>query len=176
MYMKKTIFTVFFSFIILSVQAQQISVDMYTVTDKGIGNAIGKIIFKDTQFGLLIIPDMEGLTPGNHGIHIHQNPSCKPAEQNGKSVAALSAGGHLDPNNTHEHEGPYNSNGHLGDLPVLAVDSKGDATTPVLAPKLSVLDVVKHSVIIHMNGDNYSDNPEPLGGGGARIACGVIAD
>ncbi|MBF9200908.1 superoxide dismutase, partial [Acinetobacter baumannii] len=23
-------------------------------------------------------------------------------------------------------------------------------------------------------GDNYSDSPLPLGGGGARIACGVI--
>ena len=30
------------------------------------------------------------------------------------------------------------------------------------------------SVVIHAGGDNYSDQPQPLGGGGARIACGVI--
>jgi Cu-Zn family superoxide dismutase len=28
--------------------------------------------------------------------------------------------------------------------------------------------------MIHEGGDNYSDEPAPLGGGGARIACGVI--
>jgi superoxide dismutase, Cu-Zn family len=28
--------------------------------------------------------------------------------------------------------------------------------------------------MIHAGGDNYADQPQPLGGGGARIACGVI--
>jgi len=28
--------------------------------------------------------------------------------------------------------------------------------------------------MVHVGGDNYSDNPEALGGGGARMACGVI--
>jgi len=28
--------------------------------------------------------------------------------------------------------------------------------------------------MIHAGGDNMSDKPEPLGGGGARYACGVI--
>jgi Cu-Zn family superoxide dismutase len=28
--------------------------------------------------------------------------------------------------------------------------------------------------MIHAGGDNYSDQPVPLGGGGARIACGVV--
>jgi superoxide dismutase, Cu-Zn family len=30
------------------------------------------------------------------------------------------------------------------------------------------------SIMIHAGGDNYSDTPAPLGGGGARTACGVI--
>jgi len=28
--------------------------------------------------------------------------------------------------------------------------------------------------MIHAGGDNYADQPAPLGGGGARVACGVI--
>jgi Cu-Zn family superoxide dismutase len=28
--------------------------------------------------------------------------------------------------------------------------------------------------MVHVGGDNYSDKPKPLGGGGARFACGVI--
>ena len=42
------------------------------------------------------------------------------------------------------------------------------------APNLAVKDLKGRSVIIHAGGDNYSDQPAPLGGGGARIACGVI--
>jgi len=29
--------------------------------------------------------------------------------------------------------------------------------------------------VIHEGGDNFSDQPKPLGGGGARIACGVLS-
>jgi Cu-Zn family superoxide dismutase len=28
--------------------------------------------------------------------------------------------------------------------------------------------------MIHAGGDNHSDTPAPLGGGGGRMACGVI--
>lgn len=28
--------------------------------------------------------------------------------------------------------------------------------------------------MIHAGGDNYADQPAPLGGGGPRLACGVI--
>ena len=30
------------------------------------------------------------------------------------------------------------------------------------------------ALMIHAGGDNYADQPQPLGGGGGRIACGVI--
>ncbi|MEW3177732.1 superoxide dismutase family protein, partial [Escherichia coli] len=30
------------------------------------------------------------------------------------------------------------------------------------------------SLMLHAGGDNHDDHPEPLGGGGARIACGII--
>jgi Cu-Zn family superoxide dismutase len=44
----------------------------------------------------------------------------------------------------------------------------------VVAPHLTVDDVLGHSIMIHAGGDNYSDQPAPLGGGGARIACGKL--
>jgi Cu-Zn family superoxide dismutase len=28
---------------------------------------------------------------------------------------------------------------------------------------------------VHAGGDNYADEPQPLGGGGARTACGVVS-
>ena len=59
-------------------------------------------------------------------------------------------------------------------MPFLYVGADGKAASPVLAPRLKVADLTGRSFMIHAGGDNYSDNPEALGGGGARVACGVI--
>jgi Cu-Zn family superoxide dismutase len=45
---------------------------------------------------------------------------------------------------------------------------------PLLAPRLKLADIKGRSLMIHAGGDNYSDTPAPLGGGGARAACGVV--
>ena len=82
----------------------------------------------------------------------------------------MAAGGHYDPANTGKHLGPQGE-GHKGDMPVLTVEANGKATKAVTAPHLTVADVKGHSIMIHAGGDNYSDQPAPLGGGGARLAC-----
>ncbi len=126
-----------------------------------------------TEYGLLITPNLDGLTPGLHGFHIHENAACGPGKKEGRIIPGLAAGGHFDPWLTGRHEGPYGE-GHLGDLPPLYVDREGRAEIPVLAPRLKVEYVTQRSLMIHMHGDNFSDNPAPLGGGGPRLACGVI--
>jgi Cu-Zn family superoxide dismutase len=55
------------------------------------------------------------------------------------------------------------------------VTQDGIATYPVLAPRLKLTDLKGRSLMIHAGGDNHADHPQKLGGGGARIACGVIA-
>ncbi|MGK7873203.1 MAG: superoxide dismutase [Cu-Zn] SodC [Xenococcaceae cyanobacterium] len=153
--------------------ASEVTIKMYLTDVDGIGEEIGSIKAEDTEYGLLLTPNLSELTPGVHGFHVHQNPDCGPGEKEGKIVPGLAAGGHYDPDNTGRHEGPY-GDGHLGDLPPLIVDAEGVATLPVLAPRLKVSDLTGRSLMIHMHGDNYSDTPKPLGGGGARLACGVI--
>lgn len=143
-----------------------VTVPMYQVTAQGPGASLGSVTLADSPYGLIVTPNLHGLTPGAHGFHIHQNPSC--------ADAAMAAGGHLDPIGSDLHLGPYNNTGHLGDLPVLVADANGDATLPVLAPKLTLAQADDHALMIHAGGDNYADIPEKLGGGGARFACGVI--
>ena len=58
---------------------------------------------------------------------------------------------------TEHHLGPYNDKGHLGDLPAIYINADGSVTTPVLAPRLKVSDIIGHSLMIHNGGDNYSD-------------------
>ena len=64
--------------------------------------------------------------------------------------------------------------GHKGDMPSLTVAADGTAKETLIAPHLKVSDTVGRAFIIHKDGDNYSDTPAPLGGGGARIACGIV--
>ena len=94
--------------------------------------------------------------------------------KDGKAVAALAAGGHFDPQKTGKHLGPY-ADGHLGDLPAIYVTADGMANYPVLAPRLKkISDIEGKALMVHAGGDNHSDHPQPLGGGGERFACGVI--
>jgi Cu-Zn family superoxide dismutase len=140
---------------------------MYTTSASGTGSSVGSVSVKETKYGLLFTPHLHNLAPGLHGFHVHQNPSC--------GSSGMDAGGHLDPMNKNKHLGPFNDEGHLGDLPVIYVSTDGTATLPVLAPRLQNLtDIQQHALMIHEGGDNYSDIPEKLGGGGVRMECGVV--
>lgn len=150
-------------------------VTMRLVNANGVGDIIGLIEFQDTAKGLKIIPNLRGLTEGQHGTHVHQNPDCGPAEKDGKMVPGLAAGGHFDPENTGSHQGPQGE-GHLGDLPVLYVDANGEATRSSWAPRLTTGDLRGRAIVIHSGGDNYADLPKKLGGGGSRVACGVVVN
>ena len=141
--------------------------------DGGMGAEIGKVYFKDTDKGLEVRPRLKGLPPGEHGFHVHEKGSCAAVTKDGKAVPGLAAGGHYDPKGAGKHEGPQGG-GHLGDLPPLKVDKDGNAAGSLLAPRLKVGDLKGRALVIHAGGDNFSDSPKPLGGGGARIACGKI--
>lgn len=157
---------------LFSAGSQAQTVEMHRVSPEGIGESLGTIELTDGKDGLVVTPKLQGLAGPVHGFHVHENAACGPGMKDGKPGAALAAGGHYDPDKTGKHEGPM-GHGHRGDLPLLeVVDGKADK--PVTAPRLKLADVKAHSLMIHLKGDNYSDMPEKLGGGGARQACGVI--
>jgi Cu-Zn family superoxide dismutase len=155
--------------------AAEINVPMNTVNEQGTGKAIGSIKISESPDGLVFTPALAGLPAGEHGFHVHENPSCDAKEKDGKMTPALAAGGHYDPKATKKHEGPE-GNGHLGDLPKLSADANGNAMESVVAPHLKIDDVKGRALVIHAGGDNYSDQPEPLGGGKGRIACGIVGN
>ncbi|MBX6318028.1 superoxide dismutase [Cu-Zn] SodC [Pigmentiphaga sp.] len=168
-------FVLLASFLVSAPAFADLSISMSAVDAQGTGRSLGTVTVKETPYGLVFTPALSGLAPGMHGFHVHTNPSCDPGQQDGKPVAALAAGGHLDPKKTGKHGAPWDDEAHLGDLPALYVDAEGKASYPVLAPRLkSLSDLKGRSLMIHQGGDNHSDHPAPLGGGGARTACGVI--
>ena len=154
--------------------AAEMNVTLNQVSESGVGSAVGAVRIVETPHGLVFYPQLKGLAIGLHGFHVHENPSCAPSESDGKKVAAGAAGGHFDPSGSKKHGEPW-GDGHLGDLPALLVAADGGASNPVLAPRLkSLVDVRHRSLMVHTGGDNHADNPASLGGGGARVVCGVI--
>lgn len=151
--------------IFMSSYSHALQVPMGLVGQVGVIKPIGTIDVIQTQYGLVFKPNLKDLPAGIHGMHIHESPLC-----DNYGHAAM---GHFDPKKTGKHMGPYNDDGHLGDLPALSVNSDGTAMLQVLAPRLKLSDLEGHSIIIHAGGDNYSDKPAN-GGGGDRIACGII--
>lgn len=131
---------------------------------------IGHVVAVETKYGVVFYPNLKGLTPGLHGFHLHEFPDCGLTEKG----LGMKAGGHWNPTKATRHSYPWDDNGHKGDLPGLHVAADGTATNPVLAPKLKSLEDVRgRSLMVHVGGDNHHDHPAVLGGGGARMACGV---
>lgn len=156
------------------VLAARLTITMNAIDAAGIGQPVGTIEARDTRQGLALTPQLSGLPAGPHGIHVHQNGDCGPKEQDGKPAAGLAAGGHFDPHASGRHAGPWQEGGHQGDLPALAVRGDGTATETLVAPHLKLAELKGRAIVIHAGADNYADDPKPLGGGGARIACGVV--
>lgn len=163
------------SMVLPAANAAGLAVPMNLIETSGVGKGIGAIELTENDYGVVFAPKLSGLPPGLHGFHVHEKPDCGAKEKDGKMVAGLAAGGHYDPANTGRHEGPWGT-GHAGDVPALFVGPDGTATNPVLAPRLNLSEVKGRSIMIHVGGDNHADQPEKLGGGGARIACGVVPD
>jgi Cu-Zn family superoxide dismutase len=150
-----------------------ITIAMNLVDENGVVASVGSVAVTETKYGLVFTPALTGLPAGLHGFHVHENASCDAKEKDGKKTPALAAGGHLDPLKSGRHGTPW-GDGHLGDLPPLFVGADGKSTQAVLGPRLKLADLTGRSLMIHAGGDNHADHPAMLGGGGARVACGVM--
>jgi Cu-Zn family superoxide dismutase len=148
-------------------------VEMNRIDIKGVGESLGTItVAAAPGGGVTFTPDLKGLPPGNHGFHVHEFPNCGAREKDGKMEAGDLAGSHFDPDKSGKHAGPAGQ-GHKGDLPLLNVASGGTAKQAVTSKRLKLDDLKNKSLVIHEGGDTYAE-PPPSGGGGTRIACGLI--
>lgn len=171
-----------------SADSQTLTIPVKLLNKEG-GIDIGTVVVSESKYGLVFTPDLDlnkaasngmaaydaSLFGKTHGFHIHEKGDCGASMKDNATVLGGAAGGHWDPNQTKKHGFPWQDDAHMGDLPALFIDKSGKAQQPVLAPRLkSLKDIAGHSLMIHMHGDNHSDMPKPLGGGGARLGCGVI--
>jgi len=132
------------------------------------GNETSGIVkFTQTSEGIKIVADVNGLTPGKHGFHIHELGDC--SSPDGKS-----AGGHFNPTNK-KHGSPDAEERHVGDLGNLVADDNGRAHYERLDKVISLNgpnSIFGRGIIVHAGEDDLTS--QPTGNAGARLACGVI--
>lgn len=132
------------------------------------GNNIKGIVYFEQQHnGLHIIADIEKLTPGLHGFHIHEYGDCACDD-------ALCTGDHFNPTNE-PHGGPYSAKRHVGDFGNLEANAHGIAHYENIDPRATLNgphSIIGRTVIIHAQKDDLTS--QPSGNAGARIGHGVI--
>jgi Cu-Zn family superoxide dismutase len=155
----------------LALAQQQVTVDISKISATGVGEKIGTVTISKSKEGTTFKVAVSGIPAGMHGFHVHEKGDCGTIVEDGKPEAGGAAGPHYDPEGKKTHKGPQGA-GHKGDLPALTANATG-INEAVLAPRLSMSDVLGRALVIHEGGDNYTDDPEN-GGGKGRIACGVV--
>ena len=130
-------------------------------------NASGTITFTKTENGIKVVAELQGLSKGKHGFHIHEFGDCS-------SPDGTSAGGHFNPEGK-QHGAPMDMMRHEGDMGNIEADDTGKAHLEYIDKMLSfdgVQSILGRSVILHKSEDDLKT--QPTGNAGARIACGVI--
>lgn len=135
------------------------------------GKTIGAAILTEQRNDVAITLEVSGLTPGKHGLHLHENGICTPPD-------FKSAGGHFNPfRKQHGSDNPHGM--HAGDLPNLEVDANGMAELTLVATGTtlgagpgSLLKEGGTSIVIHAEADD--NKSDPAGNAGPRVACGVV--
>lgn len=140
------------------------SVELKSVGDS---SAKGKLVFTQVDGKVKIEGELTGLTPGEHGFHVHEHGDC-----GGDKAAA--AGGHFNPTKSN-HGSPVAAQHHAGDLGNIRADASGHAFVSLEQEALSLSDdhsIIGRTVILHAKSDDLVS--QPAGDSGDRVACGVI--
>jgi superoxide dismutase, Cu-Zn family len=133
----------------------------------GNSNVKGTVTFTKQENGVQIKAEITGLTPGEHGFHIHEWGDCSSAD-------GMSTGGHYNPTGA-PHAGPESQQRHVGDFGNVTADQSGKATMTRVDDLLSFegpASIVGRAVVVHAGRDDLRS--QPSGDAGGRIGCGVI--
>lgn len=139
------------------------------------GEEVGEARIQQVPTGVVIDIEVKGLTPGWHGVHIHEIGACD-------GPAFTSAGAHVHADEgSREHGYLTMSGGDAGDLPNLWVGADGTGKAQFYSSRVSLIggpgqvalwDGDTAAVVIHAARDNHFT--QPIGNSGARVACGKL--
>ncbi|CAG9803117.1 unnamed protein product [Chironomus riparius] len=146
--------------------------------------AIGVLGFSDKVHGtitfsqpscteaVLVQVELNGLSPGKHGFHIH--------EKGDLSGGCASTGSHYNPDRL-KHGAREAQIRHVGDLGNVIADENGRVSTSFsdnLITLYGARSIIGRAVVVHNDEDDLglTDHPDShkTGNAGGRVACGIV--
>jgi Cu-Zn family superoxide dismutase len=135
--------------------------------------ASGNIVFTQEEGIVTMIAVLDGLSPGEHAIHIHQEADCSADD-------GSSSGGHWNP--TAKPHGKWgDAKGyHKGDIGNFTADANGHGTLTKITDEWCIgcgdatKDILGKAIIVHQGVDDFTS--QPSGAAGARVSCGGIIE
>jgi Cu-Zn family superoxide dismutase len=172
-----------FAALSLGVDASGVPIRTYTVPLQAVdGSSVGQVTLTPRPEGLEVRAEVQGLTEGFHGFHLHETAVC-----DGAAIPPFSgAGGHYRTSNAGHGL-------HAGDLPPLLVNEDGRGYAVTVTDNFGLKTLLKRggAFVVHAAPDNLAHippryradgaaapGPDALtlatGDGGSRVACGAI--
>ena len=128
----------------------------------------GTAVFEETSDGVRVVVELSGLTPGDHGVHVHEVGDCSAED-------ASSAGGHFNPTGV-DHGAPGSQPHHAGDFGNITIGEDGTGTLELTSKDITLGEgansIRGRAIVIHGGADDLTS--QPSGAAGPRIGCGVI--
>jgi len=116
--------------------------------------------------------EITGLTPGNHGFHVH--------EFGDYTNGCMSSGPHFNPTKT-THGAPDDAVRHVGDLGNVVANNDGTAAVNITDSIIQLSGpngILGRTIVVHADPDDLGKGGHELsavtGNAGARVACGII--
>jgi len=129
----------------------------------------GTLKMTDGPKGLSVVGDVNGLTPGLHGFHVHEFGDC--------SDSGKAAGSHYNPANKPHGNALKDGqeHAHAGDMGNVEANSQGVAHVNVTIPGMALaggkMNAAGRAVIVHEKADDFG---QPVGNAGGRVGCGLV--
>ena len=150
--------------------AKEITVKLEPKSDS---NVTGNVVFKEENGMVTMTANLEGLSEGQHAIHLHEKSDCSAPD-------GTSTGGHWNP--TGQPHGKWGSaeGYHKGDIGNIEAGADGKATLTFSTDEWCIgcgdpnKDIMGKGIIVHQGVDDFVT--QPTGNAGGRVACGGIIE
>ena len=126
----------------------------------------GVIYFEKTEKGMHVHGEITGLTPGEHGFHVHEFGVW--------NEDGTASGGHFNPQKA-DHSSHESAKRHVGDLGNVKADESGKAVIDLEDDQLSFEGpncILGRGLVVHEKADDLKS--QPSGNAGGRLAVAII--
>ena len=137
--------------------ADEIAVTMHSLTNDGVGKAIGVIVVEETAQGLRFQPHLRNLEPGSYAFTVNENVGCGIAYN---ASAGMNAQGMAAGNS-------------INQLPTLKVNAQGAADQAITMDGMSLQNIRGRTLVISTSSGSSSNVSQ---GNQQRIACGSLEE